>query len=290
MRTWRAPRDTAAGAGQRGMIAAVALVILVIVGTLGLALLTASQGDTSGAARTRNRAEAFYVADGGMQGVLAVLKVNASNVVAATYPVVPGLLLNASDWGFTAENYPGGLAFSNMPGGQFTANDATSNVVVTMPVGRGAARTTVWLKSAGATLADPVVFGVISSGTLPVSGVSRTVTADITLVARGGRPANPLQTGGLGGPVLGFLRDGGTAIPGSVQRAGARVAILKASVTRLARGVPAVMSVIGAPTLTGGRPGPSPVMLIRPLMPCAIRSKPPRCAYGPVRPKPEMVQ
>ena len=261
MRTWRAPRDTAAGAGQRGMIAAVALVILVIVGTLGLALLTASQGDTSGAARTRNRAEAFYVADGGMQGVLAVLKVNASNVVAATYPVVPGLLLNASDWGFTAENYPGGLAFSNMPGGQFTANDATSNVVVTMPVGRGAARTTVWLKSAGATLADPVVFGVISSGTLPVSGVSRTVTADITLVARGGRPANPLQTGGLGGPVLGFLRDGGTAIPGSVQRAGARVAILK----RVGNGWAQVGDVVTAASAPAGGPYPFTLSLSTPL-------------------------
>ena len=48
------------------------------------------------------------------------------------------------------------------------------------------------------------------------------------------------------------------------------------------------MSQIGAPTLTGGRPGPSPVMLMSPLMACAIRSKPPRSAYGPVRPKPEM--
>lgn len=36
------------------------------------------------------------------------------------------------------------------------------------------------------------------------------------------------------------------------------------------------MSVIGAPGLTGGRPGPSPVIDISPDMPCAIRSKPPR--------------
>ncbi len=42
--------------------------------------------------------------------------------------------------------------------------------------------------------------------------------------------------------------------------------------------MPAVMSVTGAPILTGGRPGPSPVMLISPLMPWAIRSKPPRVA------------
>jgi hypothetical protein len=50
------------------------------------------------------------------------------------------------------------------------------------------------------------------------------------------------------------------------------------------------MSVTGAPTFTGGRPGPSPVMLMSPDMPCATRSKPPRSAYGPVRPKPEIEQ
>ena len=38
----------------------------------------------------------------------------------------------------------------------------------------------------------------------------------------------------------------------------------------------AVMSVIGAPTLVGVAPEASPVMLIRPLMPWATRSKPPR--------------
>ena len=53
---------------------------------------------------------------------------------------------------------------------------------------------------------------------------------------------------------------------------------------------PAVMSVIGAPTLTGGRPGASPVIDISPLMPCAMRSKPPWSAHGPVRPKPEISQ
>ena len=34
----------------------------------------------------------------------------------------------------------------------------------------------------------------------------------------------------------------------------------------------------------------SPVMLMRPLMPCAIRSKPPLSAMGPLRPKPEIAQ
>ena len=53
---------------------------------------------------------------------------------------------------------------------------------------------------------------------------------------------------------------------------------------------PAVMSVIGAPTFTGGRPGPSPVMDMRPDMPCATRSKPPWSASGPVRPKPDTSQ
>jgi len=42
--------------------------------------------------------------------------------------------------------------------------------------------------------------------------------------------------------------------------------------------MPAVISAIGAPHLIGGRPGASPVMLISPLMPWAIRSKPPRSA------------
>ena len=42
--------------------------------------------------------------------------------------------------------------------------------------------------------------------------------------------------------------------------------------------MPAVMSVIGAPTFTGGRPGPSPVMLMMPDMAWVIRSKPPRSA------------
>ena len=40
----------------------------------------------------------------------------------------------------------------------------------------------------------------------------------------------------------------------------------------------AVISAMGAPVLTGGRPGPSPVKLIMPLMACAIRSKPGRSA------------
>src|SRR6266436_6229290 len=52
--------------------------------------------------------------------------------------------------------------------------------------------------------------------------------------------------------------------------------------------MPAVMSVTGAPIFTGGQPGPSPVILINPLIPCVTRSNPPRSAYGPVRPNPEM--
>jgi hypothetical protein len=53
--------------------------------------------------------------------------------------------------------------------------------------------------------------------------------------------------------------------------------------------MPALMSATGEPALIGGRPS-SPVMLIMPLMPCAIKSKPPLSAYGPLRPKPEIEQ
>ena len=53
---------------------------------------------------------------------------------------------------------------------------------------------------------------------------------------------------------------------------------------------PAVMSVIGGPLFTGGRPGPSPVIDMMPDMACAMRSKPPWLARGPVRPKPEISQ
>ena len=215
------------GRDPRGMIGAVALVILTVIAVLGLSLLTVADMDRFYAARARARAEAFYVADGGMQGVLPVLKVNANNVVGATYPVVPGLLVSADDWGFSADNYPGGITFNNMPSGQFTPNNPSSNVVITMPIGRGTAQVTVWLKSVGATLADPVVFGLTSVGRVPDGRFTRTVMSDITLVARGGRPPNPLQTGGLGGPVLDYLTDGGTSISGTVQRAGASVEILK---------------------------------------------------------------
>lgn len=216
------------GTDQRGMIAALALVILGVLATLGMALLTAAQGDRFASTRTRNRGEAFYVAEGGMQVTINGLKTNASNVVRATFPVMPGLLTNAADWGFTAANYPGGLTFNNMAGGRFIANDPTSNAVVTIPgIGRGTARVTVWLRSVGATVADPVVFGVTSAGTLANNLTSRTVQADVTLVARGGRPPNPLQTGGLEGPVLNLLVDGDTSISGTVLDGGASVRVLK---------------------------------------------------------------
>ena len=215
------------GRDQRGMIAAVALVFLVVIGVLGLALLTASQVDRFNSTRTRSRTEAFYVAEGGLHAVNNSLKTNASNVVRATYPVMPGLLTNATEWGFTAANYPGGITFHNMAGGQFRANDPTSNVVVNVPgIGRGTAQVTVWLKSVGATVADPVVFGVTSAGTLP-NGTLRTVLADVTLVALGGRSPNPLQTGGLDGPLLDLLMDGATSITGTVLDRGATVAIQK---------------------------------------------------------------
>ena len=213
--------------GQRGMIGALALTVLTALTVLGLALLTASQVDRFNSARTRSRTEAFYVAEGGLQEVINSLKTNASNVVRATFPVLPGLLTNSTDWGFTAANYPGGITLNNMAGGQFLANDPTSNVVVNVPgIGRGTAQVTVWLKSVGATVADPVVFGVTSVGTLP-NGTLRTVLADVTLVARGGRPPNPIQTGGLEGPVLNFLTDGATSITGTVLDTGATVAIQK---------------------------------------------------------------
>jgi len=47
--------------------------------------------------------------------------------------------------------------------------------------------------------------------------------------------------------------------------------------------MPALMSATGVPDFTGGPPG-SPVMLMRPAKPCAMRSNPPLSAYGPVRP------
>jgi hypothetical protein len=49
---------------------------------------------------------------------------------------------------------------------------------------------------------------------------------------------------------------------------------------------PAERSLIGIPHLTGSPPG-SPVTLMTPDRPWAIRSYPGRCAYGPVCPKPE---
>jgi hypothetical protein len=54
--------------------------------------------------------------------------------------------------------------------------------------------------------------------------------------------------------------------------------------------MPAVMSESGAPHLTGGPSGLSPVKLMMPLIACATRSKPRRLRYGPVRPKPESEQ
>ena len=57
----------------------------------------------------------------------------------------------------------------------------------------------------------------------------------------------------------------------------------------IAANMPALRSQIGTPSLVGASPG-WPLTLISPLMPCATRSKPPRFAYGPVMPKPEMVQ
>jgi hypothetical protein len=209
------------------MIAAVALVIIGILATVGMALLTAAQVDSFGSIRTRSRTDAFYVAEGGLQVVVNGLKTNASNVVRATFPVMPGQLVNASDWGFTNANYPGGLLFNNMAGNSFRPNDPTSNVVATIPgIGLGTARVTVWLRSIGATVSDPVVFGLTSAGTLP-NLTTRTVVADVTLTPRGGRPPNPLQTGGLEGPVLDLLLAGGTSISGTVLDGGANVRILK---------------------------------------------------------------
>ncbi len=51
---------------------------------------------------------------------------------------------------------------------------------------------------------------------------------------------------------------------------------------------PADTSATAAPTRTGPWPG-RPVMDMRPLMPCAIWSKPGRSRYGPSWPKPEML-
>ncbi len=55
----------------------------------------------------------------------------------------------------------------------------------------------------------------------------------------------------------------------------------------MAQNSPAERSETGTPHLTG-LPSGSPVTLITPATPCAIRSKPGRCAYGPVWPKPEI--
>ncbi len=221
------------GRVPRGMIAAVALVILGVLLALGMALLTAAQGDRFNSTRTRSRADAFYVADGGLQVVVNGLKTNASNVVRATFPVQPGLLITANEWGFTNANYPGGIVFNNMGAGptyQWTpcspCDGTNSNVVVTVPgMGSGTARVTVWLTS-GTTVGNPVVFTIRAVGTLP-NGTSRTVVADVTLRPNGGRPPNPLQTGGLEGPVLNLLTDGSTSISGTVLDGGATVKILK---------------------------------------------------------------
>ena len=51
---------------------------------------------------------------------------------------------------------------------------------------------------------------------------------------------------------------------------------------------PAATSAIAAPVRIGPLPG-APVTDIRPLMPCAIWSKPGRSRYGPSWPKPEML-
>ena len=48
------------------------------------------------------------------------------------------------------------------------------------------------------------------------------------------------------------------------------------------------MSANGTPAFAGGPPG-WPVMLMTPLIACAIRSKPGRSDQGPVWPKPEML-
>lgn len=243
------------------MVAAVALTILTVLAVLGLALLTAAQGDRFNTTRVRNRTEAFYVAEGGLQVIINNLKTNATNVVRATFPVMPGLLTKADDWGFTSATYPGGITFNNMAGGRFTPNDPNSNVVVTVPnIGRGTSRVTVWLRSVGATAADPVVFGITSVGTLP-AGAFRTVVADVTLVARGGRPPNPLQTGGLGGPLLNLLVAGGTSISGTVQTGGANVAILK----RVGNGWQQIGTVTAANAPAGG-PYPFNLNLAGPLV------------------------
>ena len=54
-----------------------------------------------------------------------------------------------------------------------------------------------------------------------------------------------------------------------------------------AQNSPADRSLIGIPALTGS-PSGSPVTLITPARPWAMRSKPGRMAYGPVWPKPEI--
>ena len=52
---------------------------------------------------------------------------------------------------------------------------------------------------------------------------------------------------------------------------------------------PAPRSVIGIGMRNGG-PSAGPLMLISPDMPAAMRSNPPRGAYGPVWPNPEIEQ
>ena len=55
----------------------------------------------------------------------------------------------------------------------------------------------------------------------------------------------------------------------------------------IAQNRPALRSETGTPHLTG-LPSGSPVTLMIPEAAWAIRSKPGRCAYGPVCPKPEI--
>ncbi len=56
----------------------------------------------------------------------------------------------------------------------------------------------------------------------------------------------------------------------------------------MAQNSPEPRSATGMPLLTG-RPSGSPVMLMTPLIACAMRSYPGRSAYGPVCPKPEIL-
>jgi hypothetical protein len=210
------------------MAAMAALIALLALAAIAIGLLTTSGRHRAAAAQAHSGAEALFVAEGGVQQVIRVLKTGASTSVRDHYPVTREFLATAAAWGLTPAAFPGGFQAENLRDGQFIPGDPRSAVEVTVPgIGRGTATVRVWLKAihVGEGM-HPVVFGVDGTGALPDGG-SRRIVAEVILRPVGGRPPNPIQAGGLNAPVLAPLAGGATAIAGTVLDPGARVTILR---------------------------------------------------------------